>query len=319
MNERGAPTPVAWTRLRAPESLMGPADAAAMQQAVEASPRHAKYAETIDRESAREKLAAKLEEGARKAPRTRRTPSRQRQAKLDRAAPRRTPRRPASRPPSRRTTAASSATSSSPGRSRTSCAPPPARSPAGCSAPAAAELGLRFRQTRSSPGVLSAHGPWAPRRVGAKATPPLRSSVAFPPTRLCLRLPSRSATRSGRSRPSGGVDAAGAGEHPAASRRRELGAELAQQRSLVGAAGEQQAGHRQVAHRLEHRLVRTPARHRPSAGPPRCAGRRRGPGPSSAGAPRAASSAGSRPGRSRRRARTPPRRSTTTGCAAARG
>ena len=27
MNERGAPTPVAWTRLRAPESLMGPADA----------------------------------------------------------------------------------------------------------------------------------------------------------------------------------------------------------------------------------------------------------------------------------------------------
>ena len=26
MNERGAPTPVAWTRLRAPESLMGPAD-----------------------------------------------------------------------------------------------------------------------------------------------------------------------------------------------------------------------------------------------------------------------------------------------------
>ena len=27
MNERGAPTPVAWTRLRAPESLMGPAEA----------------------------------------------------------------------------------------------------------------------------------------------------------------------------------------------------------------------------------------------------------------------------------------------------
>src|SRR4029079_14954875 len=26
MNERGAPTPVAWTRLRAPESLMGTAD-----------------------------------------------------------------------------------------------------------------------------------------------------------------------------------------------------------------------------------------------------------------------------------------------------
>ena len=64
MNERGAPTPVAWTRLRAPESLMGAADATAMQQAVEASPLHTKYAEAVDRESAREKLAAKLEQGA---------------------------------------------------------------------------------------------------------------------------------------------------------------------------------------------------------------------------------------------------------------
>ena len=37
MSERGAPTPVAWTRLRAPESLMGAADAAAMEQEVLAS------------------------------------------------------------------------------------------------------------------------------------------------------------------------------------------------------------------------------------------------------------------------------------------
>ena len=43
MNERGAPTPVAWTRLRAPESLMGPADAAAMDAAVKASPGWATY------------------------------------------------------------------------------------------------------------------------------------------------------------------------------------------------------------------------------------------------------------------------------------
>ena len=43
MNERGAPTPVAWTRLRAPESLMGIADAASMQATVTASPRYAKY------------------------------------------------------------------------------------------------------------------------------------------------------------------------------------------------------------------------------------------------------------------------------------
>jgi DNA helicase HerA-like ATPase len=67
MNERGAPTPVAWTRLRAPESLMGPADAAAMEQAVKASPLNSKYAETVDRESAREKLATKLAAGAAKA------------------------------------------------------------------------------------------------------------------------------------------------------------------------------------------------------------------------------------------------------------
>ncbi|HSF36183.1 MAG TPA: helicase HerA-like domain-containing protein, partial [Nocardioides sp.] len=67
MNERGAPTPVAWTRLRAPESLMDPAPTRDMEAAVAASPLTAKYAEAIDRESARELLAKKLEEGARKA------------------------------------------------------------------------------------------------------------------------------------------------------------------------------------------------------------------------------------------------------------
>ena len=64
MNERGAPTPVAWTRLRAPESLMAPADPAAMEASVKGSPLYAKYSEVIDRESAREKLAAKVEAGA---------------------------------------------------------------------------------------------------------------------------------------------------------------------------------------------------------------------------------------------------------------
>jgi hypothetical protein len=67
MNERGAPTPVAWTRLRAPESLMAPADPAGMQAAVTGSDLHAKYATSVDRESAREKLAARLEAGAAKA------------------------------------------------------------------------------------------------------------------------------------------------------------------------------------------------------------------------------------------------------------
>src|SRR6476469_3629636 len=67
MNERGAPTPVAWTRLRAPESLMDAAPTDGMEAAVKASPLTPKYAEGIDRESARELLAKKLEEGARKA------------------------------------------------------------------------------------------------------------------------------------------------------------------------------------------------------------------------------------------------------------
>ena len=86
MNERGAPTPVAWTRLRAPESLMGPADAAVMEATVAASPRYAKYAKPLDRDSARERLAAKLEEGARKAAEDAAYAEQQRQAKLDRAA-----------------------------------------------------------------------------------------------------------------------------------------------------------------------------------------------------------------------------------------
>jgi len=67
MNERGAPTPVAWTRLRAPESLMGPADAAAMDAAVKASPGWATYSQVVDRESASEKLAARIQAGAEKA------------------------------------------------------------------------------------------------------------------------------------------------------------------------------------------------------------------------------------------------------------
>ena len=67
MDERGAPTPVAWTRLRAPESLMAPTATETMQATVAASPRAAKYATAVDRESAREILATKLEAGAAKA------------------------------------------------------------------------------------------------------------------------------------------------------------------------------------------------------------------------------------------------------------
>ena len=58
--ESGAPTPVAWARMRAPRSLMAQLDPAAQQQAVAASPLQAKYGQAVDRESAYEKLAARL-------------------------------------------------------------------------------------------------------------------------------------------------------------------------------------------------------------------------------------------------------------------
>ena len=67
MNEKGAPTPVAWTRMRAPQSLMAPASAEQLAASVQASAGNAKYAEVIDRESAYEKLAAKLQAGAEQA------------------------------------------------------------------------------------------------------------------------------------------------------------------------------------------------------------------------------------------------------------
>ncbi|MEU5092136.1 helicase HerA-like domain-containing protein [Streptomyces sp. NPDC021356] len=58
LSESGAPTPVAATRLRAPVSLMGPADGPALDRAVRGSPLHLRYAQAVDRESAYEKLTA---------------------------------------------------------------------------------------------------------------------------------------------------------------------------------------------------------------------------------------------------------------------
>ncbi|MFD4787353.1 helicase HerA-like domain-containing protein [Streptomyces sp. NPDC058459] len=58
LSENGAPTPVAATRLRAPQSLMGPVDAAELDRAVRESPLHERYAQAVDRESAYERLAA---------------------------------------------------------------------------------------------------------------------------------------------------------------------------------------------------------------------------------------------------------------------
>ncbi|MEU8431445.1 helicase HerA-like domain-containing protein [Streptomyces sp. NPDC029216] len=58
LGEQGAPTPVAATRLRAPQSLMGPVDAAALDAAVKASLLYPRYAQPVDRASAYEKITA---------------------------------------------------------------------------------------------------------------------------------------------------------------------------------------------------------------------------------------------------------------------
>jgi hypothetical protein len=60
LNEKGAPTPVAWTRLRAPQSLMAEAPATVLEDATKNSPLYSKYAVAVDRESAYEMLAARL-------------------------------------------------------------------------------------------------------------------------------------------------------------------------------------------------------------------------------------------------------------------
>jgi DNA helicase HerA-like ATPase len=60
LSERGAPTPVAWTMLRAPRSAMAPLDPAEQQQAVAASPLQARYGTPLDRDSAYERLAARM-------------------------------------------------------------------------------------------------------------------------------------------------------------------------------------------------------------------------------------------------------------------
>ena len=60
MSEKGAPTPVAWTRLRAPQGLMSPTPDPDIERIIHASPLLAKYGTAIDRESAREILTAKM-------------------------------------------------------------------------------------------------------------------------------------------------------------------------------------------------------------------------------------------------------------------
>ena len=60
LDERGVPTPVVHTRLRAPRSSMEPS--ASLAKAAAASPLAAKYGERVDRESAFERLRARVEQ-----------------------------------------------------------------------------------------------------------------------------------------------------------------------------------------------------------------------------------------------------------------
>ena len=60
LSERGAPTPIAWTRLRPPASLMAQLDEAKHKAIVDASELLDDYGQVIDRESAYEKLLAKV-------------------------------------------------------------------------------------------------------------------------------------------------------------------------------------------------------------------------------------------------------------------
>ncbi|NQX10865.1 DUF853 family protein [Microbacteriaceae bacterium VKM Ac-2855] len=64
MNEKGAPTPVAWTRLRAPQGSMSPTPAERIAATVQASPLLPKYGTALDRDSAREILGRKLDAAA---------------------------------------------------------------------------------------------------------------------------------------------------------------------------------------------------------------------------------------------------------------
>lgn len=63
LNPSGAPTPVAWTRMRAPQASMDPLNPAWQAAGVARSGMQAKYGVEIDRESAYELLTAKLQAG----------------------------------------------------------------------------------------------------------------------------------------------------------------------------------------------------------------------------------------------------------------
>ena len=60
LSPKGVPTPLAATRLLAPDSLMAPLDAVQFQGRIAASPFQAKYGAVVDRDSAYERITAKI-------------------------------------------------------------------------------------------------------------------------------------------------------------------------------------------------------------------------------------------------------------------
>ena len=90
LSERGTPTPVAWTRMKAPNSLMDPSPPETVAAVLAASPVAGKYAAVLDRESAYELLARRL----RTAPPPEPEPSREPSAAPE-TAPEAAPERPA--------------------------------------------------------------------------------------------------------------------------------------------------------------------------------------------------------------------------------
>lgn len=85
LNPDGAPTPVAWTRMRAPQASMDPMNPEWMAAGIARSGMMARYGTEIDRESAYEILAAKLQAGIEAAQREAEAAAYEKQQKADAA------------------------------------------------------------------------------------------------------------------------------------------------------------------------------------------------------------------------------------------
>ena len=83
LNPDGAPTPVAWTRMRAPQASMDPMNPEWMAAGIAGSAMMARYGAEIDRESAYEILAAKLQAGVEAAQREAEAAAYEKQQKAD--------------------------------------------------------------------------------------------------------------------------------------------------------------------------------------------------------------------------------------------